>query len=200
MLSVHSAPKGHLDYSGPTSSSASAAFTALNLAIPHSGLGDTNFLRLVKSCIKPIFNALQPDALVLQCGLDGLAGDPCKEFNLSLGGYGDVISEILGWSAVPAIPVLLLGGGGYNTPNAARGWAYLTSIALGRPLELDIETVPEDCEMWEKLVGKAEQGESLDVPASSGRRDENTEDDLLEIEGVFARYVGEIAKRAKSKR
>ena len=111
-----------------------------------------------------------------------------------------MISEILGWSAVPAIPVLLLGGGGYNTPNAARGWAYLTSIALGRPLELDIETVPEDCEMWEKLVGKAEQGESLDVPASSGRRDENTEDDLLEIEGVFARYVGEIAKRAKSKR
>ena len=149
----------------------------------------------MESCIKPIYDAVQPDALVLQCGLDGLAGDPCKEFNLSLEGYGTAISRILSWTSEER-PVLMLGGGGYSLPNAARGWAYLTSVALGRPIDLGMQTIPEDCEMWEEIVLGAEQGESIDVPAIPGRRDENIEEDLEEIERVFAVYAGELAKEA----
>lgn len=94
--------------------------------------------------MKDIF---EPDYIVIQCGVDGLAGDPCAIFNLSLGAadgslgwcIGRVINE---WSGKK----LLLGGGktnisfyylspikfsgGYNSPNAARAWTYLTSIAV----------------------------------------------------------------------
>lgn len=172
--------------------STAAPVSTLNLAVPRSGLSDGCFIRLVDSCIKPIYDAIQPDALVLQCGLDGLAGDPCKEFNISLTGYGTAVSSILSWTVHVSgerVPVLMLGGGGYNTPNVARGWAYLTSVALGRPLDLDSATVPEDCELWEQLVQKAEQGDSLDVPANVARMDSNTEEDLQEIERVFAGYA-----------
>lgn len=91
----------------------------------------------------------------------------------------------------------MLGGGGYNTPNAARGWAYLTSIALGLPLDLQQATVPESCELWEKLVSRAEQGDSLDVPANPGRRNETTVDDLQKMEHAFALYAAELAKRCR---
>ena len=36
------------------------------------------------------------------------------------------------------VPLLLLGGGGYNIRNVARCWCYETSVALGIELENDI--------------------------------------------------------------
>ena len=39
---------------------------------------------------------------------------------------------------------LLLGGGGYNSPNAARAWAYVTSIAV-RVLALMLSLLHELC-------------------------------------------------------
>lgn len=74
---------------------------------------------------------MQPDYVIVQCGTDALAGDPCATFNWSLGGgegsLGWCMSRILDkWQGKK----LLLGGGGYNSPNAARAWAYVTSIAV----------------------------------------------------------------------
>ncbi|EJD52342.1 Arginase/deacetylase [Auricularia subglabra TFB-10046 SS5] len=101
--------------------------------------------RVWSAGIEEVCQAFQPDAVVVQCGADGLAGDPCGVWNWSLSagsecgmGMGDVVSRVLSWR----IPTLLLGGGGYNSPNTARAWAYLTSIALGRPLILDTD-VPD---------------------------------------------------------
>jgi acetoin utilization deacetylase AcuC-like enzyme len=76
---------------------------------------------------REIFN---PDYVVVQCGADGLAGDPYAVLNWSLGGEGSMgwyIEKIIAWPGRK----LLLGGGGYNSPNVARTWAYLTSIAVG---------------------------------------------------------------------
>ena len=79
--------------------------------------------------LKAIF---APDYTVVQCGVDALAGDPCSTFNWSLGGpdvegsLGWCIQKVLSWPGKK----LLLGGGGYNSPNVARAWAYITSIAV----------------------------------------------------------------------
>lgn len=80
--------------------------------------------------VEAVAHAFAPHAVVLQCGVDGLAGDPCAIGNWSLGGEGG-----LGWCVQKVVEewgckVLLLGGGGYNSPNAARAWSYLTSIAV----------------------------------------------------------------------
>ena len=55
-------------------------------------------------------DAFAPDFVVLQCGADGLAGDPYAVWNWALGGeggFGWCAQRICGWGA----KVLLLGGG-----------------------------------------------------------------------------------------
>ena len=48
-----------------------------------------------------------PEAVVVQCGADGLHGDPMQSFNLTVQGLGNCVSFILDWH----LPTLLLGGG-----------------------------------------------------------------------------------------
>lgn len=115
---------GALSSSGPTKGN--AACHALNLAL-EPGLTSPNLLRLFDSCIVPLFETYQPDAIVVQCGCDGLAGDPVKEWNLDSTGLSEIVRRVIeDWNK----PTLLLGGGGYNNANAARCWATLTSAAV----------------------------------------------------------------------
>ena len=51
-----------------------------------------------------------PEAVVVQCGADGLHGDPMQSFNLTIQGLGNCVSFILNWH----LPTLLLGGGRKN--------------------------------------------------------------------------------------
>ena len=129
-LSVHlHAPlffpaSGALGATGPVPPS-KAAFHALNAAL-HPGLSSENLIRVFENCVEPVVEAYGPDCVVVQCGCDGLAGDPCAEWALGLEGIGEVVRRVVGWGK----RVLLLGGGGYDHPNAARCWAYLTSVAV----------------------------------------------------------------------
>jgi len=137
---------GSLDSSGPSNPRAAGKGHALNLAL-ESGLGGES-LKRVWEVIEKVTESFGPDAVVVQCGVDGLNGDPCKvrdkprhlsvitnrlmyststqEWNLSLTDFGNCIKSVLDWN----LPTLLLGGGGYSAPNAARTWTYLTSICV----------------------------------------------------------------------
>lgn len=115
---------GSLSSSGPAPPS-KAAFHALNAAL-HPGLSSANLVRVFERCVVPVFEAYGPDCVVVQCGCDGMAGDPCGEWAVGMEGMGEVVRRVVGWGK----RVLLLGGGGYDHPNAARCWAYLTSVAV----------------------------------------------------------------------
>lgn len=55
--------------------------------------------------------AFQPNAVVIQCGADGIHGDPLgATFNLTEVALGFCIKEILNWR----LPSLFLGGGKEN--------------------------------------------------------------------------------------
>ncbi|CAB3987103.1 histone deacetylase 8-like [Paramuricea clavata] len=84
--------------------------------------------------VKEVNSYFQPDAIVCQCGVDGLAGDPMNSFNLTQYGLGASVHYISSLEK----PLLLLGGGGYNFPNAARCWTYITAMVLGKKLPEDI--------------------------------------------------------------
>lgn len=92
-------------------------------------------------------------AVVLQCGADGLNGDEVGQCNLTLKGFDYCVKTVLEWE----LPALFLGGGepklfricnqiiqlfgvlgGYNLPNSARLWAYLTSLIVHQQLDNDI--------------------------------------------------------------
>jgi acetoin utilization deacetylase AcuC-like enzyme len=45
---------------------------------------------------------------------------------LTLKGYGDCVNIVKAFN----IPMVLLGGGGYNVPNVARCWTYETATCL----------------------------------------------------------------------
>ena len=57
--------------------------------------------------VKEVHNYFQPDAIVCQCGVDGLAGDPMNSFNLTQYSLGACVHYISSLEK----PLLLLGGG-----------------------------------------------------------------------------------------
>jgi histone deacetylase 8 len=147
-LSIHHAahgffpPSEHSALPDPSSTS----FDPFTLSLPlHAGASHTTFMR-VWQAVDRILVTFAPDYIVLQCGVDGLAGDPIGAWNWSLGGEGGLawfVRRVLDYSA----KVLLLGGGtlfrwsmdgdplyttlgGYSPVNTARAWALLTSIAV----------------------------------------------------------------------
>ncbi|CAL1703160.1 unnamed protein product [Somion occarium] len=147
-LSIHHAAPGFFPIS-PLSllppSEPSSSFDPFTLSVPLAvGASSQTFFSVWNGCVERVKDAFQPDYVVVQCGVDGLAGDSYGIWNWSLGGHEDVTGAeegSLGWCVEKVChtwgcKTLLLGGGGYNSPNAARAWAYLTSIALSRPLPL----------------------------------------------------------------
>lgn len=54
-----------------------------------------------------VVESFSPDAIVCQCGVDGLSEDPMNCFNLTPKAYIKCIKRIMTWKK----PLLLLGGG-----------------------------------------------------------------------------------------
>ena len=78
-----------------------------------------------------------PEVIVMQCGADSLAGDEIGDFNLTSNGHGTCIKKVLGYN----IPVVLLGGGGYNVVNVAKvpDKSYSISVESRYRLEYSIQ-------------------------------------------------------------
>ncbi|KAI0301552.1 histone deacetylase complex protein [Multifurca ochricompacta] len=155
----------------------SAAFDPFTLSLPlHAGASRATFAR-VWLTVERIIAAFAPDYITLQCGVDGLAGDPVGVWNWTLGGEGGLAWFV--WRVLESsAKVLLLGGGGYTLVNTARAWALLTSIACGAPLALDTPIPPHP--------GFPMYAPSfiLDVPTGNVR-DENTDEYLTEVDAIF---------------
>ena len=69
-------------------------------------------------------------ALLRLCsGVDGLAHDPVAgSWGLTPRGYAAGAGEAAGWG----LPLLVLGGGGYDDAAAARAWAAVLAALLGK--------------------------------------------------------------------
>ncbi|EGG05463.1 uncharacterized protein MELLADRAFT_88034 [Melampsora larici-populina 98AG31] len=143
--------------SGPSPPSPASSH-ALNIPISSPG----QLTHVSSQFLLPIINLYKPDAVVVQCGVDGLAGDPIggSHWGLGLEEMGNCLNDIIRQSRLIKCKVLLLGGGGYRRANAARAWAYFTSIALARTCSLSTD-IPSEVDIY------MEYGPSftLDVPA-----------------------------------
>lgn len=186
-----------------------------NLSIPlKSCVSSTTYKRLFESCIEPLKAAFDPDYVVLLLGMDALNGDDLVDGagNWELGGEGGVAwtcEQIRSWG----LRTLVLGGGGYNVLNTAKGWACATNVFVGyyllnesqdasQTLTLDLivvtqlgrsydpeELVPEH-QFWEDYGPDL----TMNVPRS-GVRDQNTEEHLGAIEqncNVWVQRIKEI--------
>ncbi|KAF9476814.1 histone deacetylase complex protein [Pholiota conissans] len=190
-LSIHHTAPGFFPASerAALSNPSSPNFDPFTLSLPlKQGASDKTY-----ECIWPIVENIrktfEPDFVVLQCGVDALAGDPCATFNWSLGDS----PGSMGWCVQKVVnewpgKKLLLGGGGYNSPNAARAWAYLTSIAMNKPLDLETE-IPDH-------VGFPLYGPSFTLNVSAGNmNDHNSEEDLGTLHTRFDNIIEVLQKR-----
>lgn len=92
---------------------------ALNVPL-NDGMDDDSFRGLFRPIIRKVMDVYQPDAVVLQCGADSLAGDRLGCFNLSVKGHADCLRFLRSFN----VPLMVLGGGGYTMRNVARCWCY----------------------------------------------------------------------------
>ncbi|GAA54417.1 histone deacetylase 8 [Clonorchis sinensis] len=170
-------------------------FAAFNMPLA-DGVDDPTWSKAVLPMLNLLYALVHPAFVVVQCGADGLCGDPHRVFNLtnldpnylprntpikaegieepdpnrSGGSYVTALRRILSWK----VPTLILGGGGYNFPDTARLWTRLTAVAIeetsGLILELD-STIPDH-----SLICRYGPGFDLDIsnlPKINRCRDED---------------------------
>jgi len=121
-LSIHES--GRWPYSGKSDDRAGGS--ALNLPVP-AGFNDSEMAFLFDEVVLPLAARLQPQAIMLQGGADGLADDPMSGLALSNRALWRVVRSLMG----VAPRLLVLGGGGYNPWAVARCWAGVWAVLNG---------------------------------------------------------------------
>jgi acetoin utilization protein AcuC len=104
----------------------------VNIPLP-AGTYDEAFLNVFDRVVVPLSRAFRPDALVLEAGMDMLAGDPLSHLRMT----NNVVVEIIERLARLNCPVLVAGGGGYHVENTVRGWALAWRTFAGDNDECD---------------------------------------------------------------
>uniref|UniRef100_J3L1E9 Histone deacetylase n=1 Tax=Oryza brachyantha TaxID=4533 RepID=J3L1E9_ORYBR len=102
------------------------------------GIGDDEYHRLFEPIMARVMEVFQPEAVVLQCGADSLAGDRLGDLSLTLHGHARCVSFIRSFN----LPLLLggggFGGGGYTINHVASCWCNETAVAIGKDIPNDI--------------------------------------------------------------
>ncbi|KAL3666871.1 hypothetical protein V7S43_007820 [Phytophthora oleae] len=110
-----------------------------NVNVPlQRGVTDEQFHELFQRVVNKAADAVQPQVLVLVCGVDTLARDPLGGFNLSSDGICDCVESVMALH----LPVLVLGAGGYIGADACKTFAAVVATVIGQRRSLPHE-IPE---------------------------------------------------------
>jgi acetoin utilization protein AcuC len=100
---------------------------ALNLPVP-KGFNDSELDWLMTRVVVPFAEGFEPQAVVVTCGADGLAGDPLSGMELSNTGLWNAVEKLVGLTPRSVV----LGGGGYNPWTVVRCWSGLWGRLAGK--------------------------------------------------------------------
>ena len=106
-----------------------AGGAARNLPVP-PGFNDSEMRWLMTRAVLPLIDRFSPQAIMLQCGADSLEEDPQSRLALSNNAHFDVCRDLLAFG----LPLVVLGGGGYNPWTVARTWTGVWGVLSGRTL------------------------------------------------------------------
>ncbi|HSN56038.1 MAG TPA: hypothetical protein VLT32_15295, partial [Candidatus Sulfomarinibacteraceae bacterium] len=106
-----------------------AAGSKLNIALP-PGAGDREFAQAWRR-VEDHVNAGRPELVILQCGADGLAGDPLTHLGYSATAHRLATTRLLALADRHCGGRLLaLGGGGYSPAGIADAWCTVVEAML----------------------------------------------------------------------
>ena len=107
----------------------------VNVPLPISTYDDA-YLRAFHRIVPPLIQAFNPDVLVVELGMDVLAGDPLTHLNLTNNVHAEILPQLLSCGK----PILATGGGGYDVDNTVRGWALAWKIFADGQDEHDLRS------------------------------------------------------------
>ncbi|HEY4999156.1 MAG TPA: hypothetical protein VII36_08440, partial [Usitatibacter sp.] len=129
-ISIHEAQRW--PYTGAAADTARG--TACNLPVPR-GFNDKELRLLMDDVVLPLAARTRPEAIVITCGADALAGDPLARMALTNSALWAAVEEL----AALAKASVVLGGGGYNPWTLARYWTGLWARLSGRAIPESLE-------------------------------------------------------------
>jgi acetoin utilization protein AcuC len=141
---------------------------AYNFPVP-AGFNDAELDYVMQNLVLPLTQHFEPQALVVVCGADGLAGDPLSRMRLSNVGLWRAVLELSRHSP----RVVVLGGGGYNPWTLARFWTGLWGLLSGQPWPEELP--PAAQELLQGLECDLVDDEDLDPAWLSSLADEPKE-------------------------
>ena len=99
---------------------------SVNIPLP-VGTYDGAYIRAFEEAALPVIKAFNPDVMMVEIGMDTLAGDPLAHLHLT----NNVVVEILERVLALGKPIVATGGGGYHIENTVRGWTLAWSALCG---------------------------------------------------------------------
>jgi len=94
---------------------------------------DEAFLHAFDRAVAPALEKFSPDVLVVELGMDILAGDPLTHLRMTNNVVVEIVERLLRFNR----PMLVVGGGGYHVENTVRGWALAWRTFCGENDECD---------------------------------------------------------------
>lgn len=88
---------------------------------------DAIYMKAFDEIAYPLMVAYNPDIIVAQIGADTFRTDPLTRLEITTHSYSHIIHKIKGLK----IPLVALGGGGYDLMNTARAWTLAWAIMNG---------------------------------------------------------------------
>lgn len=138
-VSFHQHEPGYFPGTGSASNIGFGAGKGYTVNAPYSrDITGQMFVPYFQSVATAVYDAFEPDVCIVQCGGDVMVGDPLGGTNLIPEDCMKCVELVLSWN----IPILFLGGGGYNVINTAKYWTQLTALILGQTISNDIPENP----------------------------------------------------------
>jgi acetoin utilization protein AcuC len=105
---------------------------SVNVPLP-ADTYDEAYLRAFRAIVLPLVGAYDPDVVVVELGMDALAGDPLVHLSLTNNVHAEILKALLPFGK----PILATGGGGYHVENTVRSWALAWKVLCGKDLDED---------------------------------------------------------------
>ena len=126
-LSLHQFGNGFFPGTGDFATRDTADSFAINVPLP-TRTGDAAYLLSFRTALSSVVQCFDPEAVVVQCGADTIAGDLIGRLCVTTLAHTQCVADVLALGR----PTVLLGGGGYHVFHTTRCWAIHTATALGR--------------------------------------------------------------------
>ncbi len=95
----------------------------VNIPLPQN-TDDDIFLWAFREVVPPLLYAFEPDLVIAELGADTHISDPLTHLNMTNFGYCEAVKFL----AEDALPLLALGGGGYDVFKTSRAWTLAWAI------------------------------------------------------------------------